>query len=105
MTRLKNERRTAERILEDESLTTDLVDHAAQILLDWGLAQAAGIVQQGQGLSPAELDARLTALRRTIKRIGRQAGKAPPDVQGKRVQTLLADLEQEEPDAEARYAV
>lgn len=94
-----------ERILEDESLTTDLVDYAAQMLLDWGVAQARATVRRSEDMPRAELDARLTTLRRTMKRINRRAGRVPPDVQARRVQTLLADLEQEQPDAEARHAV
>jgi len=35
--------RAAESILEDESLTSDLDDVAAKVLLDWGLACAKAI--------------------------------------------------------------
>jgi hypothetical protein len=80
--------RAVECILEDESLTADLTDEAAKVLLDWGLAQAEAMAQQ------ADLNARLANLRRTMKRINEQAGEAAPDDQVERVQMLLAQLEQ-----------
>ncbi len=94
MTGLENRRRAAERILEDEALTADLTDDAAASLLDWGLAQAETIARQAEGLSQEELDAHLAALRRTVKCVSRQAGKAAPEAQVERVQALLAKIEQ-----------
>ena len=93
MISLENRRRAVERILEDESLTADLTDAAATLLLDWGLARVEALVQQ------AELDAHLADLRRTMKRIGRQVGKAAPEAQVERVRALLAEIEKKQ-DAE-----
>jgi len=72
-----------ERILEDESLTADLVDAAARVLLDWGVARA-------QKFESADL-------RRTMKRVNREAGKAAPEAQVERVRALLAEIEAEQP--------
>ena len=96
MTCLENRHRAAERILEDEALTADLADGAAALLLDWGLARAEATAQQAEGASQRELDARLAALRRTMKRIGRQAGEALPEAQVERVRALLAEVEMEQ---------
>lgn len=82
-------RAATERILEDESLTADLLDPAAKVLLDWGVAQATALAIQAE-----ELDMRLADLRRTLKRIARQAGQeATPEVQVERVRELLAETE------------
>jgi hypothetical protein len=93
MADLQNHRRAVERILEDESLTADLTDVAAQFLLDWGLVQAETMVRQAEGLLGEEIDTHLTALRRTMKRIGKQAGKSAPEAQVERVQALLTEIE------------
>ncbi len=84
--------RAVERILEDASLTADLIDDAAQSLLDWGVAQAQAIVEQAEELVQSELDVCLSNLRRTIKRINRQAGQVTPEAQAERVQALLAEV-------------
>ena len=57
--------RAVERLLEDESLTADLIDGAAKVLLDWGLARVGAMAQQETGgiLSPEELDAQISQLR------------------------------------------
>jgi chaperonin cofactor prefoldin len=87
--------RVVERLLEDESLTADLIDEAAKVLLDWGLARADAMVQQetGEILSPEEFDAQISQLRRTMKCISKQASEAPPDAQTQQVQELLAEIE------------
>ena len=77
-----------ERILEDESLTADLTDDAARTLLDWGVAQARGF--------SGELETRLTDLRRAMKRINQEAGKAAPQAQTEWVRALLAEIETEQ---------
>jgi hypothetical protein len=84
-------RAAAEHILEDETLTADLLDPAAKVLLDWGVAQATALAAQAEGL-----DAHLTNLRRTLKRIAAQAGEeATPEAQVERVEGLLAEIEAE----------
>jgi hypothetical protein len=81
-----------ERLLEDVSLTADLIDDAAKLLLDWGMAQAKAVVQQEDGLSPEELGARLADLRRTLKRVSKEAGQAVPEAQAAQVQALLSKI-------------
>lgn len=95
----------SERILEDESLTADLIDDAAKLLLDWGLAQAKMIAQRAERLSAEELGARLADLCRTLKHIGKQAGEAAPEAQPEMVQALLSEIgfEEEEPEVDAWY--
>jgi len=83
-------RRAVERILEDESLTADLTDPAAGLLLEWGLARAEEILQgeegwEGQGV-------RLAVLRQVIREVARQAGQYPPAEQPERVRALLASM-------------
>ena len=96
MTDLEYRRRRAmERILEDESLTADLGDDAAQSLLDWGVAQTKVILEQAKEFAQEELDAHLVNLRRMIKRINRQAGQATPEAQVEQVEALLAEIEAE----------
>jgi glycine cleavage system pyridoxal-binding protein P len=89
-------RRLADRILEDESLTADLIDDAASALLDWGVAQAEAMAELAERLSQEELNAYLADLRHTIKHINKQAGEAMPEAQVERVQALLAEFETEE---------
>jgi hypothetical protein len=85
-------RHAIERLLEDVSLTTDLIDDAAKALLDWGVTQAKAIVQQKEGLSPEELGARLADLRRTLKRVSRKAGQVVPEAQAAQVQAMLSEI-------------
>jgi hypothetical protein len=84
--------RAVEQILEDASLTADLVDDTAQSLLDWGAAQANAITERAEELTQDKLDAHLADLRRTMKRINRQAGQAAPKTQIEQVQALLAEI-------------
>ncbi len=81
-------RLAVERILEDETLTADLVDRAAKILLDWGVAQVQSLPQTSQ----SDIDEYLTALKHTMQRINEFIGEAPPDDQAERIQTLLNRL-------------
>ncbi|MEA3339493.1 MAG: hypothetical protein U9R15_05950 [Chloroflexota bacterium] len=90
MTYLGNHRRAVERILEDEALTSDLTDDSAALLLDWGLAQAKAMTQQAE-----DIGARLIDLRRAMKRINREGGKAAPEVQVERVRMLLTGIKTE----------
>ena len=87
--------RSVERLSEDETLTADLIDEAAKALLDWGLARANAVAQQeaGEILSPDEFDAQISQLRRTMKRISKQASESLPDTQTQQVQELLAEIE------------
>lgn len=87
MTCLENHR-AVERLLEDESLTAELVDEAAEVLLDWGASRAEALAQEAR----AELDVRLAFLRCMLRCVNRCAGDAPPEEQAKRVRGLLAEI-------------
>ncbi len=88
-----SKRRAIEQLLADESLTDDLVDEAARLLLDWGMIQLDALFQSAQEPSPAELDACALCLRRLMKRINRRAGRASADQQAERVREILSGLE------------
>jgi hypothetical protein len=74
--------RAAERILENESLTADLDDDAAQVLLDWGVRCAEQIARDTVGLSGDLVEEamypRLRALRRLMRAVNRWAIKRQP---------------------------
>ncbi len=71
-------RRVAERILENESLTADLDDEAAQALLDWGLDWGEKIARNTADLedTAAEelMSPKLRALRRLMRTVNRWLG-------------------------------
>ncbi|MBN1976792.1 MAG: hypothetical protein JW918_05275 [Anaerolineae bacterium] len=93
-------RSATERLLEDESLTADLVDDAAKLLLNWGLEMVKRAVQQAEELPSEEIGARLAELRRTMKRINHDVGQAEPETQAEWVQALLYGPSIEKPDPE-----
>ncbi len=66
-------KRAAESILENESLTADLDDQAAKVLLDWGTICARTIAASTAGLSVAQgqeaMDLRLRAVRQFMRSI------------------------------------
>jgi hypothetical protein len=93
-------RYAVERIREDESLTADLVDEAAEILLDWSAAQVEAACQGAEPLSQAELSACVARLRRLLRRINMQAGQARPDKQAQRVRYLLTTVASGEENAD-----
>jgi hypothetical protein len=93
-------RHAVEHLLEDVSLTADLIDDAAKLLLDWGVTQTKAMAQQTEGLSPEEIGARLADLRRTLKRVSKEAGQAAPEVQAAQVQALLSEIAPEEKELE-----
>ncbi len=68
-------RRAVESIVENETLTDNLDDKAAQVLLDWGVACAEMIAQSTVGLdderAEAEIYQRMRALRRMLRAVNR----------------------------------
>ena len=72
--------RTAEANLENERLTADLDDQAADFLLDWGVAWAKMIAQRTVGLSEPEaaeiMDEPLRALRGLLRSVNRWVSRA-----------------------------
>lgn len=69
--------RAVERLLENESLTADLDDAAARLLLAWGVAWTHMIVESTAGLDDAEAwvlnRPRLRAVRRMMRTVNRWA--------------------------------
>jgi len=82
-------RRAVERLWEDESLTADLTDPAARLLLEWGADRAGAILSEMADRPERRIVRRLAALRRLIRRLARLAGQAPPGGQLERVEALL----------------
>jgi len=70
--------RAAERLLENESLTADLDDPAARLLLAWGVAWTQMIVEGTAGLDEAAAQEasrpQLKATRRLMRTVNRWAG-------------------------------
>ena len=87
-------RRLIEQFLGDESLTEDLVDDAARLLLDWGTTRLGAAIPPSEEISSDELDARTSRLRRMMRRINERAGQSSPDRQAERVRMLLSRIEE-----------
>lgn len=81
-----------ERLLEDESLTADLVDAGARVLIDWTISRAEAILRETEG-APEKRRERLAALRHTMRHISELAGQSSPKEQAEQVQALLAAQE------------
>ncbi len=73
--------RAAESILENEKLTADLDDAAANVLLDWGVACAEKIAGSTDGLGDSEaeevISPRLRATRRLMRQVNRWVASGP----------------------------
>jgi hypothetical protein len=89
-------RRAAENILGNESLGDDLMDDEAQKLLDWGLGLAEQFARSTHTMDDVQaepvLDEGLTALRRTMRRVGKLVGElglADPETAQKRLMKAL----------------
>jgi hypothetical protein len=93
MRALENHRQAVERLLEDENLTSEFTDEAADILLRWGAAQAEMALGQARSSYRTDAGTSMSRLRRVMKRINEQAGAAPPDLQTERVRSLLRCLD------------
>ena len=69
--------RAAESLLENERLTADLDDAAAQVLLDWGIALAKTIAQSTASMDDAAAEEamypRMRALRQLLRAVNRGA--------------------------------
>lgn len=81
-----------ERLLEDESLTADLVDAGARTLIDWAISRMEAILRETEG-APERQKERLSTLRHKMKHISELAGQSPPNEQAEQVQALLAAQE------------
>lgn len=95
---LRRETRVVESLLENERLTDELDDEAAQLLLDWGMAYAKAIVQSTSGLDDEAAEEamypRLRALRRTMRTISRWAVKQPEWDSERNADSLAKIIEQ-----------
>jgi hypothetical protein len=83
--------RATESILENEALTTDLDDHAAEVLLDWGVALAQQIA--GETIEMDDLTAEefmyqpMRALRRMLRTVNKWV-LAPDETELERIVEL-----------------
>jgi len=91
--------RAVERMLEDVSMTGNLVDAAARRLLDWGARQVEAILREMADAPPEEVALRLGALRRMLRRFADLAGQVPPELQEKQIEIILAVLAEVNPHA------
>jgi hypothetical protein len=85
--------RAVERFLEDESLTSRLVDEAARVLLDWAAARLSAASSPAADLSQIEFRRCSTRLRRIVRWVNEHAGQAPAAQQAERVRVLLSRIE------------
>lgn len=87
--------RAAESILDNESLTADLDDAAAKVLLDWGIACAELVARETADLSAQEageaIDSRLRAIRRLMRQV-RQWATNRPDMDAETGAKLLNEI-------------
>ncbi len=88
-------RRAVERILEDESLTADLVDEAATMLLEWAAKRAEAVAEQTTIPSTVR-DDHLALIRWAMRHVNRVVGQRVPDEQAAGVRALLGQIEAEE---------
>lgn len=76
----------SERLMEDESLRTELMDDEAQVLLDWALAEIAAAEQRGEPLAPAV--ARTRAIGRQVNDLIGARGELSQRAFAARLRTL-----------------
>jgi hypothetical protein len=90
--------RVAETILENERLTAELDDQAADFLLDWGVAWAKMIAQRTAGLGEPEadeiMDEPLRALRGLLRSVNRWVSRASEMDEVERATLLTQMVEQ-----------
>ncbi len=94
----RRSRRAAESLLENESLTADLDDAAAKVLIDWGIACAKAAAQGTAGLdddqAETEMDTRLRATRKLMRSVNKWvAGYAEMDEESQ--VALLARMQEQ----------
>ena len=90
---VENHRRAVERLVQDESLTSELTDEAAEMLLQWGVAQIEAVLKRAQRSPRADPGASIARLRWVMKDLNEQMGAAAPDVQTERLRSLLSQLD------------
>jgi hypothetical protein len=69
-----------ERIMMDPNLTSDLIDEDAKVLLDWAQDEVARLVAETRGMDDgaawADLDPKVSQLRREIRKIAKRSAQA-----------------------------
>jgi hypothetical protein len=90
---VETHRRAVERLLQDETLTSELTDEAAEVLLQWGMAQAEAVLERASRSPQGDPWASIARLRRVMRRLNEQAGAAAPDLQVERLRSLLGQLD------------
>ena len=70
--------RAAESILENESLTANLDDTAAQALFDWGIACARMVAQSTAGLDDGDVESIMSGRLRATRRLMRLVNQWMP---------------------------
>jgi hypothetical protein len=90
-------RYAVEHILEDESLTADLVDDAAAALLEWAAQRAEAVVQRAEPVPSSVRDDHIALIRWAMKRVNQVVGQYAPEDQVAYVRALLEKIEEEKP--------
>ena len=91
-------KRAADNILENERLTSELDDAAAQVLLDWGVACAEEIARSTAGLKGSKVEEamspRLRATRRLMRRVSKWVANRRT-MDGERSGELLSQISEQ----------
>jgi hypothetical protein len=90
---MESHRRAVERIFQDESLTSELTDEAADILLRWGVDRAEEALEGARRSPSTDPRASITRLRKVMRCLNRLAGAVAPDRQVARLESLLSELD------------
>jgi hypothetical protein len=83
----------AESILENEALTADLDDEAAQVLLDWGVEQSQTIAAQTAEMNEAEAEEAMYRPMRALRKMLRITNKWATNPQEKDLSKILKQVE------------
>jgi hypothetical protein len=86
--------RAAESILGNESLTSNLDDTAAQVLIDWGIDCAEMIAQRTVGLNDAEAEEVMAPRLRALRKLMRQINQTIPALAPSRGENDKLDAEE-----------
>jgi len=84
--------RAAESILENESLTADLDDVAANVLIEWGVACAKMIVQSTASLDSAQAEEAMAPRLRAIRQLMRAVNNWTANQRGMDAEANAASL-------------
>jgi len=85
--------RATEAILENEALTADLDDQAANVLLDWGIERAQAITIETTELADDEAEEVMYQPMRALRKMLRSVNKWASDPQENYLATILLQAE------------